>query len=195
MSLIRRIPIHFVSTTDVGAYYTVPTNRIVFPEISLAAYPPPTGGLDGYTASKWASERFLERLDEQTLGERDVVHNIRHYSNCMRAVPIAPSIGGYMDMVPLEDVARGIADALHQPGASEAGIHFRHYHGTEALSLGDLKSWIMSSDDAKDVEELSMEEWAGRAASFGMDSLVVAWAANMATSRRLVLPKVTSESF
>ncbi|KAK9775318.1 putative Carrier domain-containing protein [Seiridium cardinale] len=214
MSLPRRLPIHFVSTTEVGAYYTEATNRMVFPEISLAAYSPPTGGLDGYTASKWASERFLERLDEQTLGGwpifihrpslisrplhdpgRDVVHNIRHYSNRMRAVPIAPNIGGYMDMVPLEDVARGIADALHEPCASEAGVHFRHYHGAEALSLDDLKSWIMTSDDAKDVEELSMEEWARRAASFGMDPSVVAWAANMVTSRRLVLPKVTSESF
>ncbi|KAK9415851.1 putative Carrier domain-containing protein [Seiridium unicorne] len=116
MSLPRRIPIHFVPTTEVGAYYTEATNRVVFPEISLAAYPPPTGGLDGYTANKWASERFLERLDEQTLGgwpifihrpslisrplhdpRRDVVRNIGHYSNRMRAVPIAPNIGGYTE--------------------------------------------------------------------------------------------------
>ncbi|TLS21208.1 uncharacterized protein PpBr36_10612 [Pyricularia pennisetigena] len=54
----RLVPLHFVSTVSVSLY----SGLDAFGGTSTAAFPPSSDGSDGYTASKWASERFLERL-------------------------------------------------------------------------------------------------------------------------------------
>ncbi|KAI0616473.1 polyketide synthase peptide synthetase, partial [Pyrenophora tritici-repentis] len=56
----RMIPFHYVSTGSVW----VSSGLDVADEVSAAAYPPDEKLATGYSASKWASEMFLERLFE-----------------------------------------------------------------------------------------------------------------------------------
>jgi hybrid polyketide synthase / nonribosomal peptide synthetase ACE1 len=51
----RRVPIHFVSSGGVFPADVAPSER------SAASHVPPRVGVDGYVASKWASEQMLER--------------------------------------------------------------------------------------------------------------------------------------
>jgi hybrid polyketide synthase/nonribosomal peptide synthetase ACE1 len=55
----RRLPVHFVSSGGVFPADVAPS------EDSAAEHQPPAVGADGYVASKWASERLLERSAEQ----------------------------------------------------------------------------------------------------------------------------------
>lgn len=60
LALPNRTPIHFISSPRVilqsGLSSSTGTTR------SMAAHPPDADGSQGFTASKWASERFLERV-------------------------------------------------------------------------------------------------------------------------------------
>ncbi|KAJ6078392.1 hypothetical protein N7467_008145 [Penicillium canescens] len=58
LALGRHIPFHFLSTAGVTFF----SQRAVFGEESVSSYLPPGDGLDGYTSSKWASERYLEKI-------------------------------------------------------------------------------------------------------------------------------------
>ncbi|KAF3763037.1 hypothetical protein M406DRAFT_20609, partial [Cryphonectria parasitica EP155] len=58
-SLPRMVPFHFISSAGVGNF--APPGAPLYAS-SLAASPPPTDGSHGYTAGKWASEVFLEKL-------------------------------------------------------------------------------------------------------------------------------------
>lgn len=215
--LRRRIPIHYVSTTTLGSYYAAGTGNDVFPPVSLAAYQPPTDGFGGYPASKWASEQCLEQLHDHWLPSGgwpifvhrpslisravddpslDVVHNVRHFSRRMHAVPVAPNVVGWLDEVPLSIVVSGIVTALREPEAAAPGVRFRHYCGSEQFPLSNMKSWIMgnnkSSHEEDSIEELPLDEWANRAAEMGMDPTVVTWAASVAGQRDLKFPMVSS---
>ncbi|ORY11558.1 male sterility protein-domain-containing protein, partial [Clohesyomyces aquaticus] len=50
MSLPRWIPLHYVSTSQVGILYSAHTGQDEFPEVSIAHCTPPKDGTDGYTA-------------------------------------------------------------------------------------------------------------------------------------------------
>lgn len=213
----RRIPIHYVSTTTLGPYYAASTGNDIFPPVSLAAFRPPTDGFGGYPATKWASEQCLELLHERWLPvggwpifvhrpslisravddpSLDVVHNVRHFSRRMHAVPLAPNVVGWLDEVPLADVVSGIVTALREPEAAAPGVRFRHYCGTEKFPLNDMKSWIMGTDNGAhgddSVEEMPLDQWATRAAEMGMDPTVVTWVASVAGQRDLKFPMVVA---
>lgn len=186
----RKIPLHYVSTANVGVYlnasrevrHDIDESPADFTEVSLASHTPPVDGFGGYPASKWASEVFLERLDDETPGGwpvfvhrpslisrkvvgdedgaiesldmgLDVIHNVRKFAARIKAVPVAPSnLQGYIDTIMLTDVATGIVDSLHESVCIGEGIHFRHYCGDERLSLEDLKGWIVPDSDKDDFK-------------------------------------------
>jgi hybrid polyketide synthase/nonribosomal peptide synthetase ACE1 len=206
MSLPRRIQLHFVSSAEVGTLYAESTGEREFPEISVALYPPGADGSDGYLATKWASERFLERLSHGPGGwpifihrpslisraqdepSQDIVQNLRHYAIRMAAVPIAPNYSGYLDTVSQEAVVSGILGALrehHEVGLP--GVRFRHYSAGESLSLDDPRESL----GVVAVEELPVLIWASRAADLGLDAGIVKWVESAAGgSRERVFPKI-----
>ncbi|KAK4207461.1 hypothetical protein QBC37DRAFT_455500 [Rhypophila decipiens] len=81
----KMIPLHFISTAGVGNLLcpsgdhaelgpvSVSSINTVAPSSSTAAVAvtPPTDGSMGYTSSKWASERFLERLVSEQYPDTD----------------------------------------------------------------------------------------------------------------------------
>lgn len=70
LALPRLIPIHFLSSNRV----TLLSGSTSLSPISVASYPPPGDGSEGYTASIWASERFLENVATAVPGLDICIH-------------------------------------------------------------------------------------------------------------------------
>ncbi|KAJ3578897.1 hypothetical protein NPX13_g1668 [Xylaria arbuscula] len=132
----KLVPLHYFSTVAVGNIMAAPSSRDseqIFRPSSIAHYKPlssKTAVAQGYIASKWVCEVFLERLSTafraswpiyihrpsfiavaNEAGPRtDFVHNIRLYSSYIGAVPKFTSkhIRGVIDIVPLQKVVEGI---------------------------------------------------------------------------------------
>lgn len=108
------------------------------PSRSMAQHPPGADGSQGFTASKWASERFLERVVQQQqdegqnryrggrlpvvihracslIGDRaphdDAMNSVLRYSVLSGTVPDLPNARGFFDFKDVVDVARDIASA------------------------------------------------------------------------------------
>ncbi|ATY66088.1 polyketide synthase, putative [Cordyceps militaris] len=122
------IPFAFVSSNRVVLLTGSPSP----PPGSVAAFPPPADGTQGYTASKWASEVFLERLSTSVRQARkggvavpwkvaihrpcalvsdeapnsDALNAILRYSASMRCVPSLPRerARGYLDFGQVDQV-------------------------------------------------------------------------------------------
>ncbi|KAI1367677.1 hypothetical protein F5Y08DRAFT_348861 [Xylaria arbuscula] len=132
----KLVPLHYISTVAVGNIMAAPSSQDseqIFRPSSIAHYKPlssQTAVAQGYIASKWVCEVFLERLSTafraswpiyihrpsfiavaNEAGPRtDFVHNIRLYSSYIGPVPKFTSkhIRGVIDIVPLQKVVRGI---------------------------------------------------------------------------------------
>ncbi|KAF3345526.1 Pseudouridine-metabolizing protein [Verticillium dahliae VDG2] len=113
--LPRRTPLHFVSTAGVAHLVPAQSRGQLggVGEVSVAGSTPPQDGSDGYVATKWAGERFLERTQSLLLAEdkrplplwihrpssvmgegaseTDLMTNVLKYSIALQALPI---IGG-----------------------------------------------------------------------------------------------------
>ncbi|KAI0012290.1 male sterility protein-domain-containing protein [Xylariaceae sp. FL0662B] len=200
MSVGRRIPFHFVSTAQVGVYFAENTRRLALPEMTVSAHPPPNDGSEGYAASKWASERFLERLHEElpqgwsvfvhrpSLIQRplgspasDLGYNILHYAAKMKVVPRVTRMRGYLNTVSVGDVARGIVSSLHGTDVALPGVRYRHYFGEEKLPLHDPATAIFGPEGGTKRKELGCievvhpKEWAKKARELGMHEGVARW--------------------
>lgn len=70
----KRIPIHYISTASVLQY----SGLDEFGEESASTYPPPPDAFDGYSASKWASELYLGKVDEMS-SSRDSATGVRRW--------------------------------------------------------------------------------------------------------------------
>ncbi|RYP79598.1 hypothetical protein DL770_006599 [Monosporascus sp. CRB-9-2] len=145
LALPRAVPLLFVSSNRV-ALLGGDTEQ---PAVSLAAYPPPGDGREGYTASKWAAEVFLENManyydDQQKkvrqgqkqkrwtaavhrtcimVGEQapnsDSMNAILRYSLLMRSVPTIKRGRGYIDFAPVEKVADELVEAALRMATGE----------------------------------------------------------------------------
>lgn len=208
MSARRPVPFHFISTVSVGHLVaesmTAPASaddgqrqndcqqhaeEFVFGPVSAAAYRPAQrlsaadgseGPAHGYIASKWASECFLERLNERypawpvwihrpsliTRGDTgagskpglELVQNMRHYSTLMRAVPViaATRLKGAFDIVELDTVVDGIMRAAldeENTASDTAGVRFLHHVGGVELPLKDLHMWAPTKEEAEQKDE------------------------------------------
>ncbi|GAP93361.2 putative lovastatin nonaketide synthase protein [Rosellinia necatrix] len=121
----RRVPIHYISTGGV-----LPRGMAAN-AASAAAYPPPADGSNGYVATRWASERILERA-QAGLGIPAAVHRFHpatatagaraaprraldEFARCVRATGLVPDAGGWdgrLDMIPADEVARSLCAAV-----------------------------------------------------------------------------------
>lgn len=105
-ALRKRIPIHYISTGGVARLSGLPRQ----PESSLAASPPPADGSDGYVATKWASERHLERLHDETAAAAAAAHGTSSLLSLESGWPVAihrpSSITSFADpsRVPASDI-------------------------------------------------------------------------------------------
>ncbi|KAI1746169.1 beta-ketoacyl synthase domain-containing protein [Xylaria scruposa] len=204
----RRVPIHYVSTAGVAMF----KDREAFPEVSVRDAPPPPDGFDGYTSSKWASERLLERTSEETglpvwihrpssiirpehelerNGETqfDLLQSLLHFSRKMRAVPVSDRLRGALDLISLENTAKGIvAEVLTNTPRSQPiqghsygrdVVTYVHQTGDLNIPLQEMEQYLESECSGQiQYEKLSIREWAARAEKEGLHTAVATVFAN-----------------
>lgn len=201
LCLARMVPIHYVSTAGVALF--IP--RETFEEVSVADTLPPTDGSDGYTATKWASERYLERVNEKfglpvcihrpssitrsssLLGEdaveMELLQNLLKYSRLMRATPASRKLRGALDLVSVESVAKGIVAMALDARSSlshEAKVVYVHQTGDFRLPIEGMKSFL-EAETGEMFETLDIVEWSDRAVGLGLNVTVATAFKNVET--------------
>ncbi|KAF2874833.1 polyketide synthase [Massariosphaeria phaeospora] len=189
LAIPRRIPFHYVSTSGVAHLSNLPE----YPEISVAAYRPPTDGSDGYVASKWASEVYLEKASQVTgvpvtcqrpssimgddVAPTDLMGSLFKYSLQLKAVPILKNRdqskwdGGHADLIDVANVARGILESVRAGGTPWDPVRILYQSGEMVVPMGAL----VGGDDAEGglgLEAIPVLNWVERARKEGMSELV-----------------------
>ncbi|KAI0867511.1 hypothetical protein GGS24DRAFT_515325 [Hypoxylon argillaceum] len=195
--LVQLAAPHFASTAGVTLYFAAttpspaPNTELTFGEVSVAAFPPPTDGIDGYTASKWASEHLLERANAQSglpvaihrpaniaradVPELDRFRSLLLYCSRMGAVPVSEKLRGFLNLVPVEFGARDILVAAVSPGAGvEKGVRYRHQTGEVNLMFESLRAYVAQETGRPlgEIDMLPFGEWTVRAVEVGMHPTV-----------------------
>jgi hybrid polyketide synthase/nonribosomal peptide synthetase ACE1 len=185
LAAARRIPIHFISTSGVLPREEV--QAAAGPASSAAANEPPTDGSDGYVASKWASERLLERSAASPLAvpsfiyrllpssaqahaqpehsKRQVLDEFVRCIDLAGAMPDSTGWEGRIDLIPAELVAQWLCESILKsgPGHSDsAGAAGAAANGTEVATTTQFSHY--ESPITIEVDELKtyVEERRGR---------------------------------
>nr|WNS47916.1 CapA [Capnodium sp. TTI-000886] len=143
-ALRRRIPIHYISSSRTTLLN--PGANAALPPVSVAEHKPATDGSDGFTAAKWASEVFLEKLCQaanehsdsplpvtihrlcavvgQDAPLEDALNALLRYSNVIRAVPRVSSLNvqGYFDFRDVHEVADEIVGTVVNSDSGSDGL-------------------------------------------------------------------------
>ncbi|PHH78323.1 hypothetical protein CDD80_7078 [Ophiocordyceps camponoti-rufipedis] len=169
----RKVPLHFVSSGGIASLAGVEA----LPQMSLSDVRPAVDGSQGYAASKWASEVFLEGYTRQVgtptwihrpanitgagAPSTDLMQNLMEYSSKIGALPDVGSWRGSADLVPVEAVSEAIARAIHEGGSSGKTV-FRHHCAAEKIPVNGLAAWL-------GVETVGLDEWLERASGAGLE--------------------------
>ncbi|KAF1993194.1 putative hybrid NRPS/PKS enzyme [Amniculicola lignicola CBS 123094] len=173
-SMPRMVPFHYISTAGIGNF----TPGSPLGETSVASARPPTDGSMAYTACKWASERFLEKLVDKyplwrvcvhrptllsrdDLPQLDGLHNVLGYARKLGAVPTSEGVArGLINVVELETVVRGVLACALRPNdlsrsgghQNSGGVHFVNHIGKLDLPLNNMKKWALERGENGTVE-------------------------------------------
>ncbi|KAI9040688.1 PKS-NRPS hybrid synthetase psoA [Aspergillus affinis] len=188
LAIRGQIPIHYISTGGVTSLSGVSMQ----PESSLAAFHPPADGSDGYVASKWASEVFLEKLHKQFHGQiwihrpssitgenvpaLDIVHSVLRYSKLMKAVPDLTGSTGAFDFIHVDTVSKDIANCAvastnkkqRQP---ENVLNYVHQSGEGVVPIDQLKEYLEGSAVGS-FSVLPLQEWVSMALGEGLNEVL-----------------------
>jgi hybrid polyketide synthase/nonribosomal peptide synthetase ACE1 len=172
----RRTPIHFISSGGVHLIRDSSDTRL-YPSESVAAFPPPSDGSNGYIASKWASEVYLEKAAKElhipvsihrfvpaVAGEEneppvELLEELRDLALRLNALPAPSGWVGTFDLSPAGDLAADLAhSALDSLVHSEdepvqTSPHFVHYVSKVKLSMESVRQYMeMLQEVSGDVE-------------------------------------------
>ena len=205
LALRHDIPFHFVSTGGVAHL----SGKDSFGEESVSAYLPPVDGSDGYVASKWASERYLENVNESLglpvyihrpssiIGEDapslDILHNTLKYSRLMKAIPDLTGAEGYFDFIAVDSVARGIVSHVlsRQKLPAPQSPTYIHHSGETVVPMTGMKEHLERTE-GNAYRVLGMQDWVDAAVERGLNPLVATY---LGTAQRegksLAMPLLT----
>ena len=183
------IPLHFLSSNRV----TLLSNSNALPPVSVTSHPPARDGSEGFTASKWASECFLEKVAKQSgvavwvhrpcavIGEsapsEDALNALLRYSILMRAVPRFENFDGFFDFDHVSTVAAKLVRNVLEIRETEdkaTSMTFKHYSGGIKTPVSDFRL-RMEQIHGGPFAEIQMSEWIERARGFGIENLIVTY--------------------
>ncbi|KAG6356925.1 hypothetical protein INS49_014800 [Diaporthe citri] len=211
LALPRAVPMHYISSNRVTLLPPPSASApgAAFPPSSVSAYFPPADGSEGFTASKWASERFLENLALRhasldvcihrpcavTGGEapsEDALNALLKYSRIARAVPRFDNFEGYLDFRDVRDVAAAIVSSAlgrlleDEPEADGAAPpRFVHYSSGQKIPFTHFARH-MASRHGTEFDELSVAEWVDRALENGIDPLITGYLEAMTERKEII---------
>lgn len=190
-ALQSQAPLHYISS---GRVILLSGETSLSP-VSLSFYPPPLDGSDGLTATKWASEVFLERLAEESrarisihrpctpIGDsapaQDALNSLLRFSATLGATPQLTRMDGYLDFQKVEILAEEIATIVMsnftesltpQPPTSD-GIFFFHHSSNVKVPVKSFREY-MEKVHNRPFKELSLRDWSTLALERGIEPLI-----------------------
>ncbi|KAK7981308.1 hypothetical protein PG988_003546 [Apiospora saccharicola] len=186
----RQIPVHYISTFGVLPRDASPALAAAG---SAASNPPETDGRQGYVASRWASERILERASE-ALGvpvsvyrflptppqsqennkettPQDILDEFVRFVDVSSLFPDMSGWEGRIDMVPATQAStllhnHVVADADAAPNTA-ATAKFYHVQSTVAVHVAELREYITKERGQAQLETMPGLRWIGRIKQLG----------------------------
>ncbi|KAI9771201.1 MAG: putative Hybrid PKS-NRPS biosynthetic cluster [Geoglossum umbratile] len=207
LCLPHDIQFHYISTAAV----TYLSGLDVIEEVSMAQYPPPRDGSSGYISTKWASERYLEKVHERVglpvwihrpssiLGDGasdlDIMSNILTFSLPMQAIPKSDAWTGTFDFTSVERTAEDIVLAVRSQNAEDTDtseVIYIFESGEMEYSISDMDS-TMERETGINMQLLPIAEWVDRAEALGMNSMVATYL-KRAELGKTVMPKLVRKA-
>ncbi|KAE8373286.1 putative hybrid NRPS/PKS enzyme [Aspergillus bertholletiae] len=195
---------HFISTGSV----TYLSGQESYGARSVRDFLPPVDGSNGYIATKWASEVFLEGMNA-TFGLPVVIHRpssvtgagapstdvmgaLLRFSTMMRAIPRADSIRGWFDFVSVGTAAETIVETV-LAGIASVGVRYVFESGETQVESTTMKE-ALERQTGETFDMLEMSEWVKRALVLGMDSMVAAFLEGPAATQGLLMTRLVSDN-
>jgi thioester reductase-like protein len=176
---------HYVSTAGVSQLI----DSDVLEQSSVSSSKPPTNGSNGYVATKWASERFLEKASETIhlpvvihrpssvygngAPSSDIMQNLLRLSRQLKVVPALDFWKGYIDLVSVRKVSEGILSHALEKETVEV-TEYVHQSGEIEIPVRELRAHLQK-ESGEEFETVSPEEWVKRAKVLGLDELVASY--------------------
>ncbi|KAK7714551.1 NRPS, partial [Diaporthe eres] len=190
LALEHGVLFHYISTAVTGRL----NQQDSFGEVSLRDSTPPPDWQDGYIASKWAAEVFLENVHDELglpvwihrpssitgdgASETDVMNSVVKFARLLRAVPISNRWRGLLDFISLEKSARGILEtALADPETRSdisGDVKYLHHSGELLIPVDGLHRYLEKWDQ-QDYREIALGEWVEEAVQKGLNVLIAAY--------------------
>lgn len=189
-----KVPIHFMSTASVFGGNDIDT-------VSAADSVPPLDGTDGYSATKWASERILERAGA-TLGipssiyrfcpattheaaPKELLDLFAHFVEITKAMPDASGWAGRMDMIPAANVASWLCEST-VANVTNNGINFTHYPGKVSVSVDELMPHLENQMSGRDdLTRIPLLKWTGVIKRAGFEYFMMSHEASIEKEAKL----------
>ena len=179
LALGRQIPIHYISGNGVLDLENAPKTG------SVAAARPPTNGSNGYIASKWVSEAYLENA-HQKLGLPVHIHRVvsapeenqkptpevlKEFSDiaiAMNAMPDRSRWNGSFDVIYAPTLAKTICDSAIDSDA-DVPAHV-HYAAEARLKMEEVEEYLDDRDNRRaEMDVIATHLWAGAAKKMGLE--------------------------
>ncbi|KKK13064.1 hypothetical protein AOCH_003088 [Aspergillus ochraceoroseus] len=163
----RRVPIHYLST---GA--------------AEHDHPPAADGSNGYTATRWASERILER-SSTTRGVPSYVYRflpaaaqrsappavLEEFLRCADLTAALPDLRGWqgrLDLLPAEPLAHELSRVLLDTPAHAHRTQVRHFESPATVSGAELATYLAEHRGSRaDLPRVPLLQWIGRVKKSG----------------------------
>ncbi|KAA8651101.1 putative Nonribosomal peptide synthetase [Aspergillus tanneri] len=190
-ALQSQIPLHYISSGRV----ILQSGKTSLGPVSVSMHPPPLDGSDGLTATKWASEVFLERFTEQTganisihrpctpIGDKapasDALNSLLRFSATLGATPRLTRMEGYLDFQKVEIVAEEIATLVTsrftRPSTPQSfttsGVSFFHHSSKVKIPVKSFREY-MEKVHGRPFQELNLRDWSSLALERGIEPLI-----------------------
>ncbi|GJC80299.1 polyketide synthase-nonribosomal peptide synthetase [Colletotrichum liriopes] len=184
LSFPRRVSFHYISSASIVQL----TGQETWGPESVKPYPPlASRNMSGYIATKWASERYLEKISDQCdlpiwihrpssikgagAPAGDLISNLLHYSRDIKAMADVSSWNGWLDFITVEAAAMQVVDEVYKDYSWPGRVAYLYESGEEIVPLTDLRA-TLEREAGCEFEVLAMDEWATRAESKGMSVLL-----------------------
>jgi hybrid polyketide synthase/nonribosomal peptide synthetase ACE1 len=194
----RQVSIHYVSTAGVLPRFIAAHGQTAK---SAADHAPPADGSDGYVASRWASERLLERAgaelsvpgtiyrfvttsestheqhqkEASLAAHKAVLDELVRFVSIAGLVPEFSTWSGHIDLAPVVEVAHWLSERVVTPvGSVQRITSFEHCTGTVSITVDQVRAHLEKSLRASDwdLPRLPVLKWMGRLKSLGFGWIV-----------------------
>jgi hybrid polyketide synthase/nonribosomal peptide synthetase ACE1 len=178
LAVARKIPIHFISSNGVLNLDNAPQSG------SVAAARPAANGSNGYVATKWASEVYLENAhkklglpvhihrvvsapEENQKPTHKVLKDFSDIAIALNTMPDSVRWNGSFDIIHAPTLSKSICDSVIDGTDVKT---FVHYPAEARLRMEEVEEYLDESYQKRDeMDIVAGIEWAGRAKKMGLE--------------------------